>query len=147
MFIEIDLKNAANQHVLYHLVTAANEIVHIGIVPFNQLTMFNDVPNEIKDEVVYLSVIRIDEDRLKLGNDGLDTDNYMLRERLLKTVESWSKKSNKQMVECIETGEMFSSAAETARAHNLTYGALINHLAGKKCYKTVKGKTYRKVSQ
>lgn len=49
---------------------------------------------------------------------------------------------NKQGVFCNETGEQFDSAMLCAKAHNLTYSALVNHLNRKPGHKTVKGRTY-----
>ena len=47
-------------------------------------------------------------------------------------------------IKCIDTGEVFASVKEAVKAHGLTQSALSNHLNGKKGYKQVKGRTYRR---
>jgi hypothetical protein len=47
---------------------------------------------------------------------------------------------------CNETREEFGSIAEAARRHTLSQSALSNHLNNKPGHKSVKGKTYRKVT-
>ena len=51
----------------------------------------------------------------------------------------------RQQVKCIETGEVFSSAAEAARMHGLSNSALVNHLNRKSGHRSVKGRTYIRV--
>lgn len=43
---------------------------------------------------------------------------------------------------CNETGELFNSCMNAARAHNICHAALAKHLARKPYYKTVGGRTY-----
>jgi len=145
--IEINFEHAMTHYALYNLVTPSGELIHIGIAPFNQLTAIPDVPIHVRDMygVAYLSVIMVDEDREKLANVALKTDVPELHERIVKQVKAWSIRTSKQAVECIETGETWDSAKACAEAHNLTYGALLQHLAGVKSFDTVKGKTYRKL--
>jgi len=147
--IEINFKHATTHYALYNLVTPSGEIIHIGIIPFNQLTAVADMPLTIREEYdkAYLSVLMVDEDRMKLANHGLQTDVPELRERLLKIIESWGKKTVQHAIRCVETGESWESAAECAKAHDLTYGALLRHLSGDKSFNSVKGKTYRKVEE
>lgn len=52
---------------------------------------------------------------------------------------------HRQDVLCNETGERWKSVKETAQAHNLSESALSNHLNGKPGYRTVKGRTYRRI--
>lgn len=145
--IEIDLDNIQNQFALYSLTNTDGRLVHLGIVPFKQLTALNDFQG---GGIVYMTIIQKDVDRLKLANNGIawvqERDRNDLHQRLMNNIQSWSVKSNNKSVECIETGEIFSSAADVALQHDLTYGALLKHLKGEKSFNTVKGKTYRKVS-
>ena len=155
MFIEVNLTNLTEQHALYSLTTEVGDLIHVGIVPFKQLTAFNDVP--FKDmpsdvdysDTAYLTIIEVSDDRLKLANAGTEYTTSKkrldLRDRLVDAINSWTGKSNANEVECIETGEVFQSAQAAATAHDLTYGALLAHLQRRRGYKTVKGRTYRKV--
>lgn len=144
MYLEIDLNNTAAHYVLYKLTTQTGDAVHIGVVPFNQLTAFSDVPDSVSG-IVYLSVIMTGIDRLVLADYGLKTEDHVLHERLAAVIKSWSIHSSKQGVMCVETLEQWPSAAECARDHDLTYGALLKHLDGEKSFNSVKGRTYRKV--
>ena len=147
MFLTINLKEASNLYVLYKLTTQDGKTIHLGIVPLRQLTTFADVPADIRAEHgdTYLSIIMTHVDRLVLVNHGMATDDPVLTERLTQAVQSWSNTANGKAIECIETGETFGSAAACATAHNLTYGALLNHLKGTKSHNTVKGRTYRRI--
>jgi len=151
MFITINLKDASNpdMHALYKLTSMAGELIHIGVVPYSQLTAFNDVPvttYEYGD--AFLSIVETGTDRLILANAGLSqTVDPILRERLTQTVQSWSNTATGNIIECIETGEKWPTAQACADAHDLTYGALLNHLKGTKSHNSVKGRTYRKATQ
>lgn len=50
-----------------------------------------------------------------------------------------------RFVRCVETGEIFKTMAECAKAHELSQSNLANHLLGKAGYKSVKGKHYVRV--
>jgi len=49
-------------------------------------------------------------------------------------------------IQCIETGDIYHNAAECAVSCEIDPTALSKHLRGKPGFKTVKGRTYRKVS-
>lgn len=57
----------------------------------------------------------------------------------------YGTKTNDKRIKCNETGEIFESANAAAKAHDLTYSALHNHIKGKVGHRTVKGKTYSRV--
>lgn len=152
MYLEVNLEDLSNQYALYSLTTQDGDLIHVGIVPMKQLTALSDLPEALRQQIVYLSIIKYDTDRLKLANIGTDwitqRGNDELRNRLINVINSWSNKSaGTNQVECIETGEIFSSAADAARQHDLTHGALLKHLKGEKSFNSVKGRTYRRVSQ
>jgi hypothetical protein len=48
----------------------------------------------------------------------------------------------RQRVECVQTGEIFDNASDAAKAHNVAYSQLSNHLNSKPGHRTVKGRTY-----
>ena len=148
MFITINLKETSNLYVLYKLTSLSGMLIHIGIVPINQLTAFSDVPAPVRDEHgdVYLSIIMTHIDRLVLVNHGLTLGDPVLKERLTEAAQNWSNTAKGNMVECIETGETFANATVCAEAHDLTYGALLHHLKGTKSHNSVKGRTYRRIN-
>lgn len=54
-------------------------------------------------------------------------------------------KPQSTQVQCVETGEVYRSAYECARALGLNQSALCNHLNGKVGFKTVRGLTFHRV--
>lgn len=58
-----------------------------------------------------------------------------------------TKPKTGKLIRCNETGEIFESVAAAAKAHDLTYQALHNHLKGKVGHRTVKGKTYERLDE
>ena len=151
MFIEINMKDALTNHVCYVLKFKDGQIMHVGITPWAQLCSFNDLPQTIEkgDIDLYLTVLDQDVDRIKLINRAVtychEHNLPMLRDRLNEQFVSWSRNKKGREIICVETGEKFPSATATARAHNLTYGALLKHLQKEKSYNTVKAKTYNYV--
>lgn len=137
-----------NHYVAYSLTDQNGLVFHIGVAPQSQLTSLSDVPGEIErpDIELYLSILDRDVDRVKLINRTLawchNNGHAHLTERLNKQYVSWSRDKKARSVRCIDTGEEFKSATEAARQHNLTYGALLKHLAREKSYNSVKGKRY-----
>ena len=142
--LELNFNEVASHYVLYNIVSQDGELLHLGIVPLNQLTAFSDVPKDLTLDKVIISVIMTDIDRMKLANHAMQTDCPVIKERIIKTVMSWSK-SSQYTVKCIETGKVYRTAQECATANDLTYGALLKHLKGKKGFVTVKGNTYRRI--
>lgn len=49
-------------------------------------------------------------------------------------------------VECLDTGEIFETASAAALFYGMSQSAMSNHLRGRIGYKTVHGKTFRRVS-
>lgn len=49
-------------------------------------------------------------------------------------------------IECIETGERFPTITAAAIAHGVSQSQLSNHLAGRKYFHRVQGRTYRRVT-
>ncbi len=137
--------NFNNDYALYSLTALDGTTLHLGIVPFSQLTAFDDVPDELKQGMAYMSVLMTDIDRMKLANHALQTEDAILRDRLTETIQAWSIKPTSRTVVCNETKEKWSTATACAEAHDLCYPALLNHLAGRKSFNTVKGRTYRRV--
>ena len=145
--LEIHFNVAASHYALYNLVAPDGTVLHIGIVPFSQLTAFNDVPNEVKQDMAYMSILMTDEDRNILANHALETDDIALRDRLTRAIKSWSTNLtiNTNAVYCVEDEEQWPSVRACALDRDLTYGQLLAHIAGTKGYDSVKGKTYKKV--
>lgn len=146
MFIE----TTTAEYTLYKLTKPCGELIHVGIVPFDRLTALNDVPHPLPTDNAWISVIKSDDDRLKLANNGLawleEQDRPDLIDRLKEVINTWSAGAHDLFVECIETGETWDSAAQAARAHDLSYSALIKHLNGEKSFNSVKKRTYRRLS-
>lgn len=57
----------------------------------------------------------------------------------------YGMKPTGKRIKCNETGEIFETANAAARAHDLSYSALHNHINGKVGHRTVKGKTYSRI--
>jgi len=52
----------------------------------------------------------------------------------------------REVIQCVETGETWNSAADCVRDHECNQSALSNHLAGRPGFKTVKGRKYIRIS-
>jgi len=48
-------------------------------------------------------------------------------------------------VECIDTGEQFDNASQAAKHYDLAPSSLYNHLNGKKSFRSVGGKRFRRI--
>lgn len=69
----------------------------------------------------------------------LDHNRPDIRERFVSALKRYK---NGRMVKCVETGEQFISINKACDALKVTYAQLYNHLAGKKGYRSVRGKHY-----
>lgn len=149
MFLQLPTKDYKTRYALYKLTNYKQQVLHIGVVKLSALTAFEDIKELPKDEDVFMTVLQIDVDRLKLANRALllchEKGRDDLKEGVQETVNSWTKPISANAVRCIETGEVFGSAAECAEKHDLTYNALIRHLNGVKSYNSVKKKTYERL--
>lgn len=143
-------KNYKDEYVFVVIKNSANEIINADILQFQQIGYFNN-KCEFDDDVNYLSIVDRDTDRLKLANRAMSffkkINDTQFQYKIIDRVQSWSSdaKKNGYPVLCVETGEQYNSIKEAVDKNNLTYSALCNHLRGMKGYKTVKGKTYRKI--
>lgn len=144
MYLEIKAEELENHYALYKVTSAEGRIMHLGVVPLAQV--MQSVTELRLTGTVYISVVRTGLDRLMLANigaslQGVDTE---VRDRLIETVKGWTDLTERHIL-CVDTQEKFKSIAECARKHSLSYAQLIRHLNQEKCYKTVKGRKYKRV--
>lgn len=153
MILTISPKTYCNDWVFFVLTDAAGQIFDVGINRFIELTNFSNNPIPDGDAPVFMHVIEIEADRLKLANhavayldkDGLKKFKYKIQD----IVVAWQKCAHKNgsPIMCVETGQVFTSAQACSNALNLTYSQLLNHLNGRTGFKTVKGRTYKRMGE
>lgn len=133
-----------SSYVLYKVMNAKNgDILFIDACKMS--TMLNlegllDNPTFDPDSEIIIGVMSVHDDEHGANN--------ALKNELRVTYPSFNKTRSycrSSAVECIETGERFRNQSDCAKAHDIPQGNLSNHLKQKPGYKSVKGRTYRRV--
>lgn len=144
----IDPHAANKSWVVYRLFDADGIVQYIGHCRLSQMTSFPDARGHVMFAKVFpaganltLEVLSIYVDRLSAKNAIWDYFKDNPRP-LMNNMGVWQGGS--VAVRCVETGEVFDSIHQCAKAHGLTTNALSRHLAGKIGFKSVKGKTYER---
>lgn len=138
-----------NFYAVYIHRDAADTIQFIGVSPLLDLYRFEDA----RRNSLWSSIFELPNAVIDMQVVGI-TDNqreaYREQQRLIAAYKPACNRkgyyvSNNVAVRCIDTGEIFESAAACARAHNIANSALINHLNEKVGHRSVKGRTYERV--
>lgn len=119
---------------------ATAKIIHIGYERLTSLFTISDTrsnPDVKPDDTIIMIVTDI------CSNRGEAMRQHSIRLR----AEGMTQRPIHRVcgVECITTGEIFSSASEVVRQHGVNQSALSNHLNNKSGFRSVKGKIYRKL--
>ncbi len=87
--------------------------------------------------------------------DMVSTDRFQLASRRFQLIQHHKPHANlagSEMVSgvsnaimCNETGERFATMSAAAMAHGISQSQLSNHIAGRKYYARIKGRTYKRV--
>lgn len=138
-----------NAHCVYQIRDASGQIIYIGTSKLKEAydfpdartnTEFHKLPVEVAIEVKVLYVGE--------AHDCANTA-YALRMQHQPpcNVRGRSTRQMKKRIMCNETGEIFASLSDAARAHNIAASALSSHINQKRSCRTVHGRTYSRVEQ
>lgn len=121
------------------------DIIHVGSQPMTKIFSFGDVVDNPKinlDDRYQIEIVELHENK---GMADRSVAEQIRRHNLHDLLKAKAAFKNGQ-IRCIDTGELFGSVPEAARAHNCDQGALYKHVQRKPGFKTVKGKMYERVS-
>lgn len=130
-------------YILFCQQTAS--VVFVGHCKLTQLFGFPDARQMLGnlDGNYILRVIESDDARtgaFKKYEDAIRAYGF------IKQLAHARLKKHGNFIECVNTGERWSTLTEAANAHGIGAGNLSKHLRGLPGHVTVKGKTYRKVT-
>lgn len=147
MITPINIDHFKNQWVAYGLTNERNETVFVGISKLTDVMRLPGLPSNISTGLHTFFMSTAVDDVMKAANEGLRfcenrPDLIDGLKRIIFEIQKPAKR-NGRPIECLETGERFTSVTSAAAKHGLTLSALSYHLRGLNGHKTVKGKTYR----
>lgn len=135
------------EHIIFNDETQQDETIYIGHCVLRDLFIFSDARNNSKwQEIVSPKTVLT----IKLLNIGDRADCANERSRLamyhrpICNVQGMDTIGLSMRVTCNETGDSWANQQECALALGINQGQLSNHLSGRRGYKTIRGKTFRK---
>lgn len=140
--ISFNSKNFFKQYVAFVITDAAGNECFFDIVPFCELTALKDFKGDY-DKDYFLMIIDRDDDKYRLANRHLSSRQWRIVE--IQTRFRHRDYNNGHQIMCNETGQIYNSIAEAARVISCGYAQLYNHVNEKPGFRTVKGKTFKKV--
>lgn len=155
MFLTISPKTYNNEWVFFTLTTGGGKLIDAGIVRHRDMSQMDGVKlTDDMDDVLYLTPVLVDDDRLRLANRAMENlgqrdtnEGRKLQWKIRDTVASWMHGNKKfgTPVMCVTTGEQWKSIKDCCTSHKLSYSQLLKHLNNDIGYKTVKGNTYKRI--
>lgn len=136
---------------LYHHHDATDQIAYIGVCKLNELFQCPDARQNSEwikrfgdNEAIVIKLQMTSFDEVTLNNTRFRQVQEL---KPVCNMIGFTTFGARVRIICNETNEAFDSISHAARVHNLTQSALSAHLNNKPGHKSVKGKTYRKVTQ
>jgi hypothetical protein len=135
------------QFAIYTHSDAAGTIKYIGVAPLAELFTFSDAecnslwPDHFSgnERPITINVIALTHDEQEAYKEHA---RLVMQYTPICNRQGYYVNPRRQNIKCVETGEVWRTAAEACKAHGLATSALTNHLNHKPGYKTVKGRTY-----
>lgn len=147
MFMTLNTKQLKDQYAAYTLTDLSGKVLFVGVSKLSNILALPYAPEKLPENVNII-ISEPKDDLMKAANTALyiaqNANRVDLVEGLTRLMNAIQRppRRNGRPVFCVETGERFFSVYAAAKAHKLTYSAILNHLKRLPGFKTVKGRTY-----
>lgn len=139
--------NVRAMYAVYMHIDHDDKIHYIGVTPLSVLFTLEDAHsnsmwNEMFSQPLTTLQIKVccltDSEREAM----IEQRRLIGIHRPICNIKGYNATTYRQHIKCVETGEIFETMTEAARAHNLVYSQLNSHVNRKPGHKSVKGRTY-----
>jgi len=134
-------------HAIYTHSDIDGKVQYVGVTPLSMLFTLHDAQcNSLWPDKFGAPLTTLELKVIALT--ASEKEAYLEQRRLIALHNPECNKKGfyadprQQQVQCIETGEIWETAADACRAHGLSTSALSNHLNRKPGHRTIKGRTY-----
>ena len=135
---------------VYKLTDINNTVLYIGVAKLSEIYKINEARknSEFIRLVNHNSLIGIE--ITHIGDEKFCRNEAFRQVWDIKPVCNVKGKAShgyRTAIECVETGETFPTISAAANSHGVAQSNISSHLAGKTGYRSVAGKTYKRVDK